>query len=764
MHRLVWTLCLLTTVAAGSTAQAPRSPWPDPVERASFQAGELARRARLTAARPEPAARTALQERYDARSYRLALDLRDVSGEWIFGRLDARMEVLEGPLDTLLLDLNEVMTVDSVFVDHVPSDFVHEGYDLRILPSHPPFGGRETAVSVFYQGHPARTGFQAFGWGSHGGATPVVWSLSEPEGAREWWPCKDRPDDKADSVEVLLQVPDWMVGTSNGVLVNQTLEDDGSRVFHWKHRYPITTYLVCATATDFDRLQDSTASVTGRTIPLEHFVYPEKLQAAQEDFSITPDAMAMLEARFGPYPFLDEKYGHTLFPWGGAMEHQTNTSYGSGLVTGAHTADWVLVHELAHQWWGDMTSPADWRDIWLNEGFASYAEALWFEHLGGAGDYRLYMENIQAVVDPSGPVYDPPALFDGNTVYNKGAWVVHMLRGVLGDSLFFSSLAEYRERTAYRSTTTAEFQSIVEEVADRDLDWYFEPWLLGHNRPAYVVSMLPFTEAGEPKVAVHIGQVQQDAPYFPMPVPLVIRLSGGVLRTTVWNDPDHEDWEFRLVRPAARVDLDPDGWILKSVSEEAYGLHITTTELPAGVQDSVYSASVSGRGGQPPYHWSVVDDLPGAIALDPETGALSGRAPEAGGYSFTLQIADADLATDTQRFQWRVGMLPDTSGSPPDTTGGVVIDTELRAHPVPASASLILELPAAPGLPVTLGVFDLQGRRVRLLYQGLGAPSRISWDGRDDRGQRVASGIYIAKAELGGIAKTRRLVWLWGER
>jgi hypothetical protein len=646
----------------------------------------------------------------------------------------------------------------------VPADFIQEGYDLRILPAAPQADGRETTVSVFYQGHPARTGFQAFGWGAHAGGTPVVWTLSEPNGAREWWPCKDRPDDKADSVEVLLRVPEWMVATSNGLLVEETTEQDGSRVFHWKHRYPITTYLVCATATDFERFTDSYSSVTGKTVPLEHFVYPEKLQAAQEDFSIAPEAMGMLEARFGPYPFLEEKYGHTLFPWGGAMEHQTNTSYSSGLVSGAHTADWVLVHEMAHQWWGDMTSPADWRDIWLNEGFASYAEALWFEHISGPADYRLFMVNIQNVIDPSGPVYDPAALFDSNTVYNKGAWVLHMLRGVMGDSLFFASLAEYRERTVYRSTTTGEFQSIVEEIAGQDLDWFFDPWLNGRNRPSYAVSMLPFAEGGKEKVAIHIEQTQREAPFFPMPISLRIDLAGGVFRTTVWNDADHEDWEFTLVRPAVRVDLDPDNWILKNVTTGAYGLHVTTTELPAGVQDSAFAATLSGRGGQPPYTWSAVDGLPVGLSLDPESGTLHGTAPAAGTHDFSVRLTDSQLTADAQRFQWKVATVPDTIDVPSDTTGGVLTDSGLRAYPVPASVGLTLEAPSAPAVPAMLGVFDLQGRRVRLLYEGAGSPGRILWDGRDDAGERVASGIYLAKLELGGRSLTRRVVWLWGEK
>jgi hypothetical protein len=420
------------------------------------------------------------------------------------------------------------------------------------------------------------------------------------------------------------------------------------------------------------------------------------------------------------------------------------------------------VHELAHQWFGNSVSVRGWRDIWLNEGFASYAEALWFEHRGGLEDYRLYMTNIQGVVDPSGPIYDPPGLFDGNTVYNKGAWVVHMLRGVLGDSLFYAALAEYRDRMAYRSATSEEFQAIVEDVAERDLDWFFEPWLHGRNRPEYAVSFLPFTENGEEKVAIHLGQTQRDAPYFPMPLDLEIDLDGGVFRTRVWNDPDHEDWEFTLVRRAEHVTVDPDSWVLKHASATPYGLHITSTELPRGTEDSLVVLRPRARGGVPPYRWSVLDSLPPGLTLEAVTGEIHGVAPAVGIYAFTLELADAQELRDSQLYRWEVTAEPDTIGTPPDTTGGVLTEA-FAAYPVPARERMTLEIGEGGevGGPVLLEIFDLGGRRVRTLWDGPGAPRRIDWDGRDDRGERVPSGIYLGRMRLGGRSVSRRLVWLW---
>ncbi|MBM3288507.1 MAG: M1 family metallopeptidase, partial [Candidatus Eisenbacteria bacterium] len=504
---------------------------------------------------------------------------------------------------------------------------------------------------------PRESGGTAFGWASHNGI-PLIWSLSEPEGARDWWPCKDRPVDKADSIDVLLRGPEGFVLTSNGLLVEEIPHEDGSRTYHWKHTYPISTYLVSVTGTVYERIEDRYVSAEGDTMLIEHFVYPDKLAQAQEDLSITAPAIAVFADRYGPYPFIREKYGHALFPWRGAMEHQTNTSYGGMLITGGHNYDWILVHELAHQWWGDMTSPADWRDIWLNEGFASHAEALWFEHLGGPSAYRDYMVGDQAVWDPSGPLYDPRYLFDSNTIYNKGAWAVHMLRGVLGDSLFYDVLAAYRAATEYRSTTTEEFQSIAEQVGGRSLDWFFDSWIYGVDRPRYEVSYLPLGDPTTPSVAIHIAQKQQTAGFFTMPLDLEIALDGGgAVRKRIWNDPDHIDFEFELDGPAIGVTVDPDRWVLCHRETAPYGLNITTTDLLDGVAGQLYAATLVGRGGSPPYAWEVdrASPLPDSLALDQETGVLSGSAPDSGVYAFTIKLWDRLGKMDRQSYRWAVG-------------------------------------------------------------------------------------------------------------
>ena len=615
-------------------------------------------------------------------------------------------------------------------------------------------------VVVLYQGRPRETGLGSFAWDEvtgENGPVPIIWTLSEPVGAREWWPCKDRPDDKADSVDVILRAPGWMTPTSNGVVVDMIPEEDGSHTLHWQTRYPMTTYLVSVAATEFQWIYDVYEYEPGKTMPIEHYVYPRLREEAEEDFSITPEVLGFLAERFGPYPFLEEKYGHALFPYGGAMEHQTNTSYGHYLVTGTHRNDWVLVHEAAHQWWGDMTSPADWKDIWLNEGFASYAEALWFEYLEGFEAYREYMTDNQLVIDPSGPIYDPVNLFSGNVVYNKGAWVVHMLRGILGDETFYDALTAYREATEFRSTTTAEFQSIVEEVAGQNLDWFFQSWIYGVNRPHYAVSFLPVEEAAEHRVAVHLEQTQVDWGFFTMPLDLEVELAGGgVVRQRVWNDPDHLDFEFSVPAAATEIRVDPDDWVLKRVNAVPYTMHITSLELPAGTEGREFNADLVVRGGTAPFAWSSADLSSLGMQLDPSSGEILGFAPGPGEYSLMVRVRDASNRIDEQRIAWWVEA--DTLSEPPVPTVDTKLDFE--AWPVPARDLLSLSVSAPPDVSVRLTAFDVTGRKIRDIYRGLTPSEPVIWNGRDDAGEPVSSGLYLVRMQSSGLTRDRRVVWL----
>jgi aminopeptidase N len=321
----------------------------------------------------------------------------------------------------------------------------------------------------------------------------MIWTLSQPYGAPAWWPCKDIPDDKADSVFLNITVSNNLVVASNGLLMGITPQSGSRHTYHWEHHYPISTYLVSLAITDYAEFSNWYVSASGDSMELTYYVYPEQLAEAQEDFSVTPDMVAAFAVLFGEYPFINEKYGMASFPWGGAMEHQTMTSYGAGLITGTHQFDWLNAHELAHMWFGDCITMKYWSHIWMNEGFASYAEALWAESRGGWPAYHNYLLSQ----DPGffqGSLWvedslNVGALFSG-TVYDKGSWTLHMLRGVLGDAVFFDALHTYATDPDfyYGNARTEDFQAVCEAVSGTNLDWFFQEWVYRAGRPNYIYS------------------------------------------------------------------------------------------------------------------------------------------------------------------------------------------------------------------------------------------------------------------------------------
>jgi aminopeptidase N len=594
------------------------------------------------------------QEEFDVFFYRLDLDATDISGEIIRGRASTFATSLVNGFDAVLLDFSNEMEVDSVTSGGEVVGYEHNDDSLLVYLNRTYNLGEEFEVTVSYHGHPGLSYFgYVFWWDTHNGF-PIMQTLSEPWGAREWWPCKDMPSDKADSADINYTVRDDMIAASNGLLAEVIDNGNGTKTYRWQERYPITTYLVSLAATNYEIISDWYLTLQGDSMPVTHYVYPEHYDDAREDLSITPEAISFYASRFMEYPFTEEKYGHAIFEWGGAMEHQTCTSYGSGLIWGNHWYDWIVVHELAHQWWGDMLTCDTWPDIWLNEGFASYCEALWAEHLGGFDAYHDYMIYDLTVGDPSGPIYDPDPLFGGNTVYHKGAWVLHMLRHVMGDEPFFEGWINYGTRFAYRSATTAEYMAVMEEhYPTGDLSWYFDPWLWGVNRPRYEYSyMHEDLGGGEYEIFIHIDQVQTSpTPFFTMPID--IEVNGGSEDTivTVWNDTLVGDWRLPLSYQPIGIQLDPDTWILKYTRTAGYSLNIVTTSLPEGTVGEPYTELVEARGGNPPYGWQISQgQLPAGLSLDPSTGEICGTPTREEIAYFTIEVTDQNPLTDDQRF------------------------------------------------------------------------------------------------------------------
>ncbi len=513
---------------------------------------------------------TVEQDKIDVTYYGIHITI-DPENESIEGYIDIIGNVLDSTLSQFQYDLANTMAVDSVFVEGVLTTHSHILSQVRFSADSSLTVGDEFHHTIYYNGNPVPTGFGSFVFAEEYGRKLIA-TLSEPYGARSWWPCKDAPQDKADSVDIYVTVPSEYIVASNGVLVGVDTEAPASQRWHWHESYPITTYLVSLAIYPYYTWEETYVSpLSGETLPLNYYVFPEDSADAHEDFNIMNASMGVFAEMFGEYPFMGEKYGMAAFSWGGAMEHQTCTSYNHDLITGTHAYDFILIHELAHQWWGDLVTCYDFHHIWINEGFATYSEALWHEEYYDEETFWSYMDSRLGFQDwwanPAVYRYDAESAGEifHTTVYKKGAWVLHMLRGIVGDEDFFEILRTYgaSPNFAYKTATTEEFRDHCELITDMDLDTFFQQWIYESHYPEYDVYFTNQTHS----VDITIGQTTQTGVLFTMPVDLDIVCPDTTIRTTVTVSGASEVFTVGLPvdQSVQQVVLDPDNWVLNKV-------------------------------------------------------------------------------------------------------------------------------------------------------------------------------------------------------
>lgn len=524
---------------------------------------------------------------YDVTHVDLAL-VFDFSATSIAGTATLFVTITEAGLATLPVDLSNVLTVTGVRVDGAPRFSVHANDQISIpLPQPPPIGA-ELEIEVDYHGTPAPAGGagsnrKGMRWGTHG-AIPFVFTISTPFStsgqtvipvSHTWRPCKDVPDDKSTYSGHFTVRDDFRVA-SNGILTNETDHPDGTKTHTWEHDFPVAPYLITVAATNYVTVEYLYTG-KGGSAAIEHFVWPEDLADASEDLDISVDAITALAARFGEYPFIGEKYGIFETNSGPAVEEQTMVAYPSSFINGAHTYDWIYVHELGHMWWGDAVTCASWAHVWLNEGFASYAEALWFESLGGSDALHDYMENMDT--GPwAGTIVDPPYVWH-SIVYGKGAWVLHMLRHIMGDAAFFEGLAGYRDAHEGGNATSEDFVTAMEAAHGSSLDEFFDSWLYFEGEPQYEY----FWDEGDgdgasPTVELIVRQVQSDSyPTYQMPIDVTVTTVSGPEHFVISNSERVEHYSLPVSDAPLAVELDPDNWILGDI-----------VRVPAGVGDPTH--------------------------------------------------------------------------------------------------------------------------------------------------------------------------------
>jgi aminopeptidase N len=418
---------------------------------------------------------------YDALHYTLDLHVNMRSNN-IDGIVTMEAEATED-LSAFNLDFFGFQ-IGKITVNNEEAEYTRRGRELTITPAEALISGETFTVMVSYAGEPPEQQGMAFsgGWTNYGSGRGVF-VASQPAGAALWYPVNDHPLDKA-TYTLKMTVPAPYVVASNGFLTDFT-EDDRTRTFTWQNNEPTASYLVTVQIGLFEERTDETAS----GIPIRNYFPVALADKGEEVFSTQKEMLEYFETVFGPYPFA--VYGSVVadVDLGFALETQTLSMFGRNAIL--RNSQSVIAHELAHQWFGNSVSLATWQDIWLNEGFASYAEALWIEHTQGdeARDtllrrwYTFISQPRFVASEVAAPGSPPPNQLFNTSVYLRGGWTLHALRLQVGDETFFDIIRQYADRYAYGNATTADFIRIAEATSGEQLDDLFQNWLFEAEVP-----------------------------------------------------------------------------------------------------------------------------------------------------------------------------------------------------------------------------------------------------------------------------------------
>jgi aminopeptidase N len=511
-------------------------------------------------------------EKYDVHFYQLDLNMTNTS-TYLAGtaRIDASVNQT---LDSALVELYPTLAISEIRLNGVPTSFSRIGTAVKAYVG--ASSGQTFSLEIDYSGNPPTAQTNPLGGsGITAGSSPswgnkVVWTLSEPFSAMEWFPCKQSLTDKADSSFVSITVPDTCKAGSNGVLTSIDTLGNGFLKFNWQHRHPIDFYLISiAVAKYVDYSFYVNPIGAPQPILVQNYIYnnPQTLPNFLDEINETGDFIELFYEDFGPYPFEDEKYGHCMAPISGGMEHQTMTTQG-------FFEKKLTAHELGHQWWGNNVTCASWCDIWINEGFASYSEYLMLENLYPAEKAQHMVEVHQNVMSQSGgsvwvlDSLNEARIFSGRLTYDKGAGIIHTLRFLINnDSLFFAGLRAFQ--LAYKESTAkgVEFKDFMATYTGINLDIFFEQWYFGEGYPTYSVRW----KQADQNVLVEISHSASKpsvTPTFTNDIQLFFNRIGQ--SDTIIRFPITSNTEFftipniGILSSTSTITVDPSNWIINN--------------------------------------------------------------------------------------------------------------------------------------------------------------------------------------------------------
>ena len=505
---------------------------------------------------------------YDVKYHRCHWKLNPKVGSNIYGAVLFDF-IVDANSDSLAFDLVEKLQVDSVKQGDNHLNWDRKGDRVLVYNTRGWKGGTRDSFEVFYGGNPigvtGNNGAYSYEFHATG---PIISTLSQPYGAPYWWPCKQTLNDKIDSIDIIVDTDkDFKVGT-NGLLLSTTPLNATEHRVHWKHRYPVVTYLIAIAVSNYEESLDHVYFHNRPdSLPVLNYVFPQFLSTASQEAKGVLPMLRLYDSLFIPYPFPSEKYGHAQFTWGGGMEHQTM----SFMVNFSYD---LMAHEVAHQWFGDMVTCGSWNDLWLNEGFATYLTALAYEFLKSKEEFRFQMrimrnnitQNDNGAVKPS-DTSRVNVLFNGRLTYRKGAWLLHMLRHQVGDSMFFEGCRQFLTggNRAYGFSTTEEFRQVMEAVSGQDLKWFITQWYEGQGHPELKMN---WQQRGNTvKFSVQQTPSNPTVPFWRIPIPVEFQnREGKSERKVFYPDSLSKNYTFSLPFAADTAIFDPEVSVLAKFS------------------------------------------------------------------------------------------------------------------------------------------------------------------------------------------------------
>ncbi|MDP4280635.1 MAG: M1 family aminopeptidase [Bacteroidota bacterium] len=536
---------------------------------------------------PADTAHFYMSHSFDVTKYQLNLDIYSCFSS-PYPKNFSGSEIVTFKVDSTLSNIRLNAVNGSILIDSVGLagvSFTHVSDTLNILLNHTYYPGQMVSVKIYYKHQNVVD--HAFYAGSG-----FVFTDTPPEGARKWFPCWDRPSDKA-FTEITVKVPAAARLGSNGILADSTLTGD-TLYYHWVNNQPVATYLVTLSAKMNYLISKMVYNIPGNvpdSIPAVFYYNPgNNLSNIRNLIPVVTDFFSQ---KFGNYPFRKIGFAvlNSLFPWGG-MENQTMIN----LMPSGFSDSQVIVHEHSHQWFGDLITCGTWADVWLNEGFATFCEALWTEQ---SISYEAYKNELALKANeylnenPGWPLYHPEwaiqtpssnQLYNVPITYDKGACVLHQLRYVIGDSLFFEVMHAYATDTnlTYKNAVTSDFVNKVIDLTGQDLNWFFREWVYEPNHPVYY-NVWEILEPGNGKfvLSFSLEQTQTNTVFFKMPVVLKVEFEDGsdTLVKTM-NDTNPQVFEWAFAKRPVNVIFDPYRDILLKKNTTIAGI-----KSPKGVSE-----------------------------------------------------------------------------------------------------------------------------------------------------------------------------------